>query len=74
MERKLLRDITISAFLMSILALFPAITFMIMIDRVLYNHSMSTLQVLGAALLAMIVFETIFGYLRLRQDLADEFA
>lgn len=63
-ERKLMRDIGIAAFLMSILALFPAITFMIMIDRVLYNHSMSTLQVLGVALLVMVAFETTFGYLR----------
>ena len=63
-ERKLIRDIGISAILMSILALFPAITFMIMIDRVLYNHSMSTLQVMGVALMLMTVFETIFGFLR----------
>ena len=64
MERRLIRDIGISAVLMSILALFPPITFMIMIDRVLYNHSIPTLQVLGAALVLMIGFETIFGYLR----------
>jgi subfamily B ATP-binding cassette protein HlyB/CyaB len=63
-ERKLLRDIVISAILMSILALFPAITFMIMIDRVLYNHSLSTLQVLGVALVIMTAFETVFGFVR----------
>lgn len=64
LERKLFRDISIAAVLMSILALFPAIMFMIMIDRVLYNRSMSTLEVLGTALLIMFVFETIFGYAR----------
>jgi subfamily B ATP-binding cassette protein HlyB/CyaB len=64
MERKLFRDIAVAAFLISLLALLPPITFMIMIDRVLSNHSMSTLQILGIVLLAMIGFETIFGYLR----------
>jgi ATP-binding cassette subfamily B protein len=64
MERKLIRDIAISAVLMSALALFPAITFMIMIDRVLYNHSLPTLQVLGVALVLMTAFETVFGFVR----------
>jgi len=63
-ERRLFRDIAIAAIIMSMLALFTPITVMIMIDRVLYNHSMSTLQVLGVALLAMIGFETLFGYVR----------
>jgi ATP-binding cassette, subfamily B, bacterial HlyB/CyaB len=63
-ERRLFRDIAIAATVMSVLVLFPPITFMIMIDRVLYNHSMSTLRVLGAALVLAIGFETIFGYLR----------
>lgn len=63
-ERKLIRDIGIAAVLMSLLALFPPLTFMIMIDRVLYNHSLSTLHVLGAALVLMAAFETLFGYLR----------
>lgn len=63
-EKKLFRDIGIAAILMSLLTLFPPITFMIMLDRVLYNHSMSTLEVLGGALLLMFIFETIFGYLR----------
>jgi len=64
MERKLFRDIVIAAILMSILILFPALTFMVILDRVLVNRSISTLEVLGAALLLAIAFETIFGYLR----------
>lgn len=63
-ERRLFRDIGIAAFLLSLLALFPPITFMVLLDRVLYNRSMSTLEVLGAALLVVIAFDTIFGYLR----------
>jgi subfamily B ATP-binding cassette protein HlyB/CyaB len=64
MEKKLFRDIAVAAVLMSILALVPPITFMIMLDRVLFYHSMSTLKVLGAGLLVIIAFETVFGYLR----------
>lgn len=64
MERKLFRDIAVAAFLISLLALMPPIAFMIMIDRVLTNHSLSTLEVLGIVVLAMTVFETTFGYLR----------
>ena len=63
-ERRMFRDIGVAAFLLSLLALFPPITFMIMLDRVLYNHSYSTLGVLGAALLLAITFDTAFGYLR----------
>jgi ATP-binding cassette, subfamily B, bacterial HlyB/CyaB len=63
-ERRLFRDIAVAAFLISLLALLPPIAFMIMIDRVLSNHSIATLQILGIVLLGMISFETIFGYLR----------
>jgi ATP-binding cassette subfamily B protein len=63
-ERKLVRDIGVAAVLMSLLALLPPIMFMVMIDRVLYNRSVSTLKVLAAALLLMVGFETVFGYLR----------
>lgn len=64
LERRLIRDIAIAAVFMSMLMLFPPMTFMIMIDRVLYNHSISTLQVLGAALILLTGFETLFGWVR----------
>src|SRR5215471_16063639 len=63
-ERNLFRDIVIAAFFMSVLALFLPLTFMVVLDRVLTNQSMSTLQVLGVVLLSVISFETMFGYLR----------
>jgi ATP-binding cassette, subfamily B, bacterial HlyB/CyaB len=63
-ERRLFRDIGVAAFFNSILTLCPAILFMVMIDRVLYNKSMPTLQVLGLALLCVTAFDTAFGYLR----------
>jgi ATP-binding cassette, subfamily B, bacterial HlyB/CyaB len=65
-EKRLFRDIGVAAFLMSFLVLAPPLTFMTMIDRVLYNHSMPTLMVLGLMLLMIISFDTVFGYLRRR--------
>jgi ATP-binding cassette, subfamily B, bacterial HlyB/CyaB len=63
-ERRLFRDIGIAAVMMSLLVLFTPLTVMIMIDRVLWNRSIETLQVLGLALLLMIGFETAFGHVR----------
>jgi subfamily B ATP-binding cassette protein HlyB/CyaB len=63
-QKKLFRDIAIAAIVMSFLVLFPPLTFMVMIDRVLANRSISTLHVLGAALVLAIGFETVFGFLR----------
>ena len=64
LERKLFRDIGIAAFLMTLLSLVPPLTGMVMIDRVLVNHSESTLMVLSVVIFGAIVFETIFGFLR----------
>jgi ATP-binding cassette subfamily B protein len=64
LERKLLRDICIAAFFMAVLSIAPALLFMVMIDRVLVNHSFTTLGVLGIGLLGIVVFDTVFGYLR----------
>jgi ATP-binding cassette subfamily B protein len=63
-ERKLFRDIGIAAFVMTLLSLMPPLAFMVMLDRVLVNHSTTTLNVLGVAIGGIIVFETIFGFLR----------
>ena len=63
-QRQLCRDIAIAAILMSVLALLPPLTFMVMINRVLASHSLSTLWALGGALVMVTLFETVFGYLR----------
>ena len=63
-ERRLFRDIGVAAFLMTILSLMPPLSFMIMLDRVIVNHSMSTLEVLAVAIFGVIIFDTIFGFLR----------
>jgi ATP-binding cassette, subfamily B, bacterial HlyB/CyaB len=49
---------------LSVLSLAPPLMLMVVIDRVLANQSMSTLKVLGAALVLIAAFDTVFGYLR----------
>jgi subfamily B ATP-binding cassette protein HlyB/CyaB len=63
-DRRIARDIGISAFLMSLLALAPILFWRILIDRVLYYGSLDTLEVLCLAMVVLIAFETAFGYLR----------
>ncbi len=63
-EKKLVRDIAVAAFFMSLLALFPAFVMMVAIDRVLYHHSFSTLGVIALAMVLVTLFDTLFGYLR----------
>lgn len=63
-DRRIARDIGITAFLLSLLAVAPIMFWRILIDRVLYYGSLDTLTVLCLAMLVLIAFETVFGYLR----------
>jgi subfamily B ATP-binding cassette protein HlyB/CyaB len=63
-ERKLFRDIVASAFISTVFAIAPPLTFRVVLDRVLGNNSYSTLNVLVGGVLILIVFETILTYLR----------
>ena len=63
-ERKLFQDIAAGALASTVFALAPPFIFMIVLDRVLVNHSYSTLNVLVCAILIMLCFEMLLGYLR----------
>ena len=63
-DRKIARDIGIAAALLSLLAVAPIMFWRLLIDRVLYYNSLSTLAVLCVSMLILIGFETAFGYLR----------
>jgi subfamily B ATP-binding cassette protein HlyB/CyaB len=63
-DRRLVRDVAVAAIMLSILALGPIMFWRLLIDRVVYFHSLDTLAVLCVTMFVMIVFETIFGYLR----------
>jgi ATP-binding cassette subfamily B protein len=63
-ERKLFGDIAVGALVSTVFALTPPFIFMIVIDRVLVNHSLATLNVLVGTILIVLSFETILGFLR----------
>ena len=63
-ERKLFGDIAAGALVSTVFALAPPFVFMIVLDRVLVNHSISTLNVIVGAILLMLLFEAILTYLR----------
>ena len=63
-DRRLVRDIGVAAIILSLLALGPIMFWRLLIDRVVYFHSLDTLAVLCVTMLVLITFETIFGYLR----------
>ena len=63
-DRRIARDIAISAVALSLLALSPIIFWRLLIDRVLYYQSLNTLAVLSVGMLVLVIFETVFAYLR----------
>ncbi|MBV9554155.1 MAG: peptidase domain-containing ABC transporter [Alphaproteobacteria bacterium] len=63
-DKRIVRDIAISAAMLSLLALAPILFWRLLIDRVLYYNSISTFAVLCLSMLILIGFETAFGYLR----------
>ncbi|WP_338110625.1 peptidase domain-containing ABC transporter [Rhodoblastus acidophilus] len=63
-ERRLARDVAICALMLSFIALAPIIYFSLIGQKVITYRAMSTFSVLSIGMLVVIVFETIFGYLR----------
>jgi len=63
-ERKLFGDIAAGALVSTVFAVAPPFMVMIVLNRVLVNHSWATLNVLAAVILIMLLFETVLAYLR----------
>jgi len=63
-ERRLFLDVMVAAFVGTIFAITPPLVVRIVLDRVIVNHSWSTLKVLSVAVLVLIVFETLLGFYR----------
>ncbi len=64
LERRLFFDIGAASLVSTVFALAPPFLFMIVIDRVLVNHSQATLTVLAVAILVLIAFEMALTFLR----------
>ena len=63
-DRRIATGILLSALILSVLALAPIVFWRLLVDRVLYSHSLDTLAVLCLTIIVLIGFETVFGYLR----------
>jgi len=63
-EKKLFTDIGIAAIVSTVFALAPGFIVMIVVDRVITNHSASTLNVVTGVLIFIMVFETLLSYLK----------
>lgn len=63
-ERKSLRDIAIASFTLSCLTIFPPFLVMVVTNKVLTYHSVSTLVLLSVVLGVFILYETILGFAR----------
>jgi ATP-binding cassette subfamily B protein len=63
-ERRLVRDVVISAFVMGLFALAPIMFWRVATDKIIYYGSMNTFVVLCLAMAVVIIFEAMFTYLR----------
>ena len=63
-ERVLLRDIGLAALVSSLLGIAPPLMTMVIVDRVIVNHSLSTWVVLASVFGCMIFFDTLIQYAR----------
>jgi ATP-binding cassette subfamily B protein len=63
-ERKLVRDIALCALILSFMALAPIMYWRLIGEKVLNYKAMNTFAVLTVGMGVLIVFETIFAYLR----------
>ena len=63
-QKSAFRDIAITAMAMHFLGLASPVFFQLVIDKVLVHQSVSTLWVVGVGVVAALVFESIFAFLR----------
>jgi len=63
-ERRLVRDIAISALALSLFALAPILFWRVLSERVIYYGAMNTFAVVCIAMLLVTIFEAAFAYLR----------
>ncbi len=63
-ESKLLRSILLAAFIGTVFAIAPAFVMRIIVDRVLVNQSLNTLNVIVGVVLMLLLFEMGLGFVR----------
>ena len=63
-DRRIARDLAICAVVLGLLALGPIMFWRLLVDRVMYYGSLSTFTMLCVAFGILVIFDTVFGYLR----------
>jgi ATP-binding cassette subfamily B protein len=63
-EHHALRDIALASVTISFLTMFPPLLVMMMVNKVLQFHSVSTLKLLIVMMLVVVAYETLLGYAR----------
>ena len=63
-ERRILRDVAITAVALSLLTIVPILFFRLLTDRVMMHHAMSTFSALSIGLVLLVAFEVAFSALR----------
>ncbi len=63
-ERRMVRDIAICAVVLGFLSLMPIVFWQVLMSRVLFYKAFSTFYVVCAAMLALMLFEAAFFYIR----------
>jgi ATP-binding cassette subfamily B protein len=63
-DRRVMRDLTICAVILGVVAVAPVMFWRVLIDRVMYYGSLSTFTMICVAFGILLVFDTIFGHLR----------
>lgn len=63
-ERKLFRDVAVSAMVINVLALGSPIFFQLVIDKVLVHKGLSTLYTLAIGMIILLLFDASFSYIK----------
>ncbi|GEP01794.1 peptidase domain-containing ABC transporter [Methylobacterium haplocladii] len=63
-ERRILRDVAITAVALSMLTLVPILFFRLLTDRVMMHHALTTFTALCIGLVLLVAFEVVFSALR----------
>lgn len=63
-ERRMVRDLIVCALVLSVFALAPIVFWRLLSDRVIYYGALNTFTMLCFGMMFVVVFETIFAYLR----------
>lgn len=63
-QRTAFTDVAIAALFIHLIALVVPLFFQIVIDKVLVNYAMATLQVLTVGIVIALIFDAVLGYLR----------